>query len=65
MEASQVVLVGKNLPAMQETLKAWDLSTESGKIPWRAQQPLQYSCQDPMDRKIILVHWSLPEFLHD
>ena len=52
--ASQVVLVVKNLPAMQETQETWVRSSTpgSGRSPGREHgNPLQDSClENPMNR---------------
>ena len=52
IRASQVVLLGKSLPANAGRCKRCGLNPWVGKIPWRrAQQPTPVSCQEnPMDR---------------
>ena len=52
MEASQVVLVVKNLPANAGDVRDTGLIPESGRSPGGGHgNPLQYSClENPMDR---------------
>ena len=52
IRASQVVLLGKSLPANADRCKRCGLNPWVGKIPWRrAQKPTPVSCQEnPMDR---------------
>ena len=59
--ASQVALVGKNLPANAGDLRGSGLIPGSGRFPGRGNgNPLQYSClKNPTDRGAwwAMIHW--------
>ena len=66
MRASQVVLVGKNLPASVGDIRDADSIPGSGRSPGRGHgNPLQYSCwENPMDREARQVTKSWAWLIH-